>query len=106
MSDLFTSNEPWVWLTGLFLFLLAYGLSTVFIVRKKKKTAGPQQLVSLYMALKVVRLLIFIGVILVYMLAVKIETKRFVLVAVALYVLYLLFDTLYLTYSEKRLKKK
>ncbi|MDR0541989.1 MAG: hypothetical protein LBH19_07220 [Dysgonamonadaceae bacterium] len=102
----FTNIEPWVWLAGLFIFLLMYAVSTVFIVNKKKKTASAGQLASVYMALKAVRLLVFTGTVLVYILTVKMETKRFVLAAVAIYFVYLLLDTLFLTVTEKRLKKK
>jgi uncharacterized protein (DUF58 family) len=62
-------------------------------------------LASLYMALRVVRLLVYIGIILVYIFAVNIEVKRFVLLATALYFVYLLLDTLFLTSTEKRMKK-
>jgi hypothetical protein len=104
--DIFTHIEPLIWLAGIFLFLLIYAGLTVAVVNKKKKTASAGQLASIYMALKVVRLLIFIGIVLAYMLTVKIEIKSFVLIAVGMYFVYLVLDTLFLTSSEKRLKKK
>jgi hypothetical protein len=95
-----------MWLLGLFLFLLAYGVSTAWIVNKEKKTLRPGRLASLYMALQVVRMLIFLGVVFIYMVAVKIETKRFLLVAIMMYGLYVLIITVYVTMTEKRLKKQ
>jgi hypothetical protein len=103
--NIFTHIEPWIWLAGIFLFLLLYAGLTVAVVNKKKRSVSAGRLASVYMALKVFRLLIFIGIVLTYMLTVKIEIKRFVLAAVVLYFVYLLFDTWFLTYSEKRLKK-
>jgi hypothetical protein len=103
--NIFSDIEPWIWLAGLFLFLSMYAVSTVIIVNKRKKTASAGQLASLYMALKTIRFLLFTGAVLAYMLTVKIETRRFVLAAVALYFVYLLLDTLFLTVTEKRLKR-
>ena len=106
MNFLFNHIEPWIWLAALFSFLGAYAASTVVIVNKKKKTATPQQITVLYMALKTVRLLIFLGIVLAYVLIVKIEFKRFALAAIAMYLIYLLFDTIFLTFTEKRSKKR
>ena len=106
MSVLFTHIEPWIWLAALLVFLLAYAASTVVIINKKKKTATAQQITMLYMALKAVRMLIFIGIVLVYLLVVKIEAKWFAMGAIALYFIYLVFDTLFLSFTEKQMKKK
>jgi cobalamin synthase len=107
MNFLFTDIEPRVWLTILFSFLIAYAASTVVIINKKKKTATGRQLTLFYMALKTVRLLVFIGIVLAYLLIVKNNhAKSFALVAIAMYFVYLLLDTLFLTFTEKRLKAK
>jgi cell division protein FtsW (lipid II flippase) len=106
MNFLFTHIEPWIWLAGLLLFLTVYAVATVMIVNKKKKTASARQLTTLYMALKTARLLVFLGIIFTYLLVVKIEFKRFALTAIVLYLIYLLLDTLFLSFIEKRLKKK
>ena len=103
MSQLFINNEPWIWIAGLILFLSAYSLLTVWIVNKKKNTS---QLVSFYMALKMIKMLIFVSVLLIYQLTVKIETVRFVIVAIVLYLIYLLIDTFFLTHKEKKWKKE
>ena len=106
MNFLFAHIEPQIWLAALFAFLLVYAVTTVVIVNKKTRTANASQLTTTYLALKVVRLLLFIGVILTYLLVVKIEVKRFVLAATTLYFVYILLDTLFLLLTEKRLKKK
>jgi len=106
MNFLFTHIEPWIWLTVLFTFLLVHAVLTVIFVNKKKKTANSQKLTMLYLALEVVRVLVFIGIVLAYLLVVKIETKRFALWAIVIYFIYLLFGTLFLLFTEKQMKKK
>jgi hypothetical protein len=48
---------------------------------------------------KILLSLVFIAL---YAIAVKVEMKRFVLVFIALYLVYLLFDTFYLAKKEKK----
>jgi hypothetical protein len=102
---LFIDEVPLYWTVGTLLFLLAYEWMTIVIVNKKVKTIRPQQVVNLYMLLKVVKFFIFLAVVGVYVFAVEVELKRFVLVSVALYMVYLLLDTLFLVSVEKRMKK-
>jgi len=104
--QLFSNIEPRVWLTGLFIFLMAYGVSTVLIVNKNKQTMRPNQFVSLYMLLKLVRLIVFVAALIVYAVAVKIELKRFMLFAIAMYCVYTVIITIFITMTEKRLKRQ
>ncbi|MDR1737898.1 MAG: hypothetical protein LBR66_03655 [Candidatus Symbiothrix sp.] len=104
--QLFSNIEPRVWLTGLFIFLMAYGISTVLIVNKNKQTMRPNQFVSLYMLLKLVRLIVFVAALIVYAVAVKIELKRFMLFAIAMYCVYTVIITIFITMTEKRLKRQ
>jgi uncharacterized membrane protein len=103
-KQLFT-DEPFFWSLGIILFLLAYETTAIIIVEKKKKTVAPRQIVSLYMLLKGVKIFVFLAALIVYVLTVKVETRRFVLVAVAIYFIYLLFDTFFLISTEKRMEK-
>jgi hypothetical protein len=104
-DKLFSNILPSCWLGGVILFLFAYELMTIFITNKKTGTATPRQAVSLYLHLKGGKIIVFLIFLVIYILVIQVETKRFVLVAVAVYSIYLLFDTLYLALSEKRLKK-
>jgi len=106
MNFLFTHIEPRIWLTILFSLLLVHAVLTVIVVNKKKKTATSQKLTMLYMALEVVRMLVFIGIFLAYLLIVKIETKGFALGAITIYFVFLLSGTLFLLFTEKQMKKK
>ncbi|GHV10667.1 hypothetical protein FACS1894162_5300 [Bacteroidia bacterium] len=93
------------WLIGIFIFLLAYSAATIFVVKKQTKSLRPQQVVSLYMLLKGAKLLLFLLAVFIYVFTVKIEVKPFVLIAIGIYFIFLLFDTWYLTSVEKKLKK-
>ncbi|GHT74275.1 hypothetical protein AGMMS50262_06920 [Bacteroidia bacterium] len=104
MSGLFAHKEPWIWLAGVVVFLSAYALLTVWLVNKAKNRQG--QLVSLYMALKIVKLLLFVSVLLAYRLMINIETVRFTIITIVLYLIYLLMDTFFLTYKERKWKEK
>lgn len=103
-NQFFTNESLLFWTTGTISFLFLYELITIIIVNKQAKVARPQQLVTLYMFLKGTKIFLFLGTLIIYMLAVKVETKRFVLVAVALYFIYLLLDTLFLSWVEKGIK--
>ena len=89
-----------VWLFAL------YEFCTILVVENKRNTSNPRQLINTYMALKVGKILfslLFAGI---YVFAFKEESKRFVLLFVLLYFIFLLFDTLYLSFREKELKPK
>ncbi|MDR0546118.1 MAG: hypothetical protein LBG77_00790 [Dysgonamonadaceae bacterium] len=102
----FTNIETWYWLAGLIIFFSAYTLSSFYIISKKKKTDNPHQLLSLYMLLKMVKIVLFAIFLAVYIFTVHVDTKRFVLAAGLLYILFLIINTLYITSVEKSLKKK
>jgi hypothetical protein len=104
--NLFVEKAPLIWLAGLFIFLLLCAVLTVWVVNKKKRTVSAGRLAAIYMALKGFRFLVFTGAVLLYLLTVKVEARSFVLAAVAIYVVYLLWDTVFLTVTERRLRKK
>jgi len=104
-DKLFSDITPYYWITVMILVLFAYGFQAAVIVDKKVGTANPRQIISLYMMLKGIKIVLFLATLTVYMLAVQIETKRFVLVASLIYLVYLLFDVFFLVSVEKNLKK-
>ncbi|MCC8146130.1 MAG: hypothetical protein LIO93_06770 [Bacteroidales bacterium] len=103
-NRLFTNPSLLYWTLGIISFLFIYELATIILVNKQSKTTRPQQLVTLYMILKGAKIFLFLGVLIIYMLVVKEEAKRLILVAVALYFIYLLLDTLFLSWVEKGIK--
>ncbi|MCL1937066.1 MAG: hypothetical protein FWF52_01555 [Candidatus Azobacteroides sp.] len=104
-EKLFSENIPYYWIAGMIVFLFFYGFRSIIIVNKKAGVANPRQMVSLYMMLKGVKIFLFFAALLIYMLGVKIEVKRFVLAATILYLIYLLLDVFFLVSVEKNLKK-
>lgn len=93
------------WIVGAIVFFDICEITTILVVDAKRKTATAKQMVNIYMLMKVGRILLSLLLATVYAIFVKVELKRFVLVFVLLYFIYLLFDTLYLANSEKKLKK-
>ena len=91
---------------GAIALFTVYEVVCVLVVRKGLLLDNPRRLVNTYLALKVGRIFLALLYATIYVLVVKQEIKRFVLVFVLIYLGYLLFDTLLLTSWEKNLKKK
>ncbi|MDL2241399.1 hypothetical protein LJB91_00635 [Bacteroidales bacterium OttesenSCG-928-L03] len=85
-------------------FFFVYELCTVIVLENKRSKLSAKQMVNLYLGLKVGKILLSLILVTIYAVVAKLELKRFVLVFVALYLVYLLFDTLYLTRREKEMK--
>jgi hypothetical protein len=100
------SAVPVFWGVGLAVLLGVVGGVSITFADKMIKTATAQQMVTLYMLLEGIRIVIFATVIFIYMLAIKIETKKFVLVAAVIYCIYLLINTLLLLKTEKKAKNR
>jgi hypothetical protein len=105
-DKLFSDNLPSCWLGGIILFLFAYELMTIIITHEKAETATSRQILLLYLFLKGGKIMAFLAFLMIYILVIQVETKRFILVAVTIYLIYLLFDTFYLASSEKKLKNE
>jgi L-asparagine transporter-like permease len=104
-NKLFTYEAVFYWAVGVCLFLCIYEWIMIKVVEAKKKTVSPRQSVNLFMGFKVGKILLSVFFMTIYAIAVKIELKRFVMVFVTLYLIYLVFDTFYLVYREKETKK-
>lgn len=105
-SYLFSDEAAFYGILAAIWFYCFYELITILVVEKKRESVNPRQLATIYMGLKVVKILLSLLFAGIYVFAVNIEVKRFVLLFVLTYFIYLLFDTLYLTNREKELKKK
>jgi hypothetical protein len=82
-------------------FFFLYEVMVILLTEKKKKTLTPRQSINLFLGLKVGTIILSLAFIAIYALAVKVEMKRFALVFIGLYFIYLLFDTAYLAKKEK-----
>lgn len=87
------------------LFLL-YETFVIVFTEKKSETITPRQSINLFLGLKVGKIILSLLFIAVYAITVKVELKQFILIFVILYIIYLLFDTIYLANREKELKIK
>jgi hypothetical protein len=98
----FTNSRPLVGISTALVFFFLYEIAVILITKKKSRTITPRQSVNLFLGLKAGKMLLSLIFVTVYALAVKIEVKRFVLVFIAVYFIYLLFDTFYLARNEKK----
>lgn len=87
-------------------FFFLYELMVILVVESQKKKVKPSMLVNIYMGLKVGRTLLSLLYVFICHKLVEGNMKRFVLLFVAIYLIYLLFDTLYLAKGEKVLKNE
>jgi hypothetical protein len=99
---LFKDIRPFVWTMVAVAFFFLYEIMVIFLTEKKRKTITPAQSINLFLGLKLGKIILSLFCISIYAFAVKIELKRYVLVFVLLYFIYLLFDTLFLTSRERK----
>jgi len=90
---------------ALALFFL-YELFVILFAEYKSEIISPRQSINLFLGFKVGKIILSLLFIAFYAIIVKVEIKQFILVFLALYLIYLLFDTVYLTSREKSLKTK
>jgi len=83
-----------------------YELFVILFTEAKYKTISPRQSINLFLGFKAGKIILSILFIIIYVSFVKVERMRFIMVFIALYLIYLLFDTIYLVMREKNMKKK
>jgi len=103
---LFPNIAPFKWTIGAVVFFFLYELASILIIDKSGHTMSARQSVNLLMGLKVGKILLSLFFLLIYRVTVKTEMRRFILVFFILYLIYLVFNTFYLTSREKEAKKK
>ena len=94
------------WVFSAIIIFFLYEMIVVALIGKKSKTLTAKQSINFFLGLKVGKIIISLLFIGVFIIAVNVELKRFILVFISLYLVYLLFDTLYLACWEKELKNK
>lgn len=102
---LFPNVAPVGWTIGAVAFFFLYELATVLITDKKANTVSSRQSVNLFMGFKVGKILLSLFFVLIYWIAVKTEIKNFLMFFLALYLIYMVFETIYLMRREKKQKK-
>jgi hypothetical protein len=100
-ESVFTDERPVKGTAAAIVFFFLYEILVMLVVNKRITALTPRQFVNLFMALRGVKIFLSLVFIAIYAVAFKVEAKRFALVFAALYALYLLFDTLYLSRNKK-----
>ncbi|MCL1868751.1 MAG: hypothetical protein FWF72_07420 [Paludibacter sp.] len=95
-----------LWTNISLLLFFVIELAVILIIFKTDKSVSPRQSVNVFMGLKVGKILLSICFITIYLLAIKVESKRFLIVFVILYFIYLIFDTVFLMQQQKMNKKQ
>ena len=96
-------------MVGITCALVLFFLCELFVIlftESKAETINSRQSVNLFLGFKAGKIILSLLFTAVYAIIVKVELMRFIGVFVALYFIYLLFDTLYLATREKSLKTK
>ena len=83
-----------------------YELFVILVMENKSETVTSRQSVNLFLGFKAGKIILSLLFIAVYAILVPLELKRFIGVFLALYFIFLLFDTLYFASREKNNKKK
>ena len=104
-SNLFVGEIIFYWTTGACLVFCIYEWIAIKIVETKSKTVSPRQSINIFMGLKAGKILLSVFFVMFYALIAKMEVKRFAIIFIALYLIFLAFDTIYLVYREKKEKE-
>ena len=94
-------------ISGILLSILMFNffeLVTIALLGRKSKNIAPRKSVNLLLGIKTAKILLVLLYVAVYALAVKVETQRFLMVFLAIYLIYLFSNTIYLTRREKQQK--
>jgi hypothetical protein len=102
---LFIHETTFWWAIGACVFFCLYEGIAINIVETNKKAVSSRQSVNLFMGLKAGKIILSIFFAMLYALVAKAEVMRFVTVFVALYLVFLAFDTIFLVYCEREAKK-
>ena len=107
-SYIFFSWTPFIWALCFALGMFAYEIIAILILNKKINAlhnTNDWQILNLQMLLKMIKMLSFLLVVVVYFVFIKIEPKAFILTVSVIYFVYLVVDVLCLLAIEKRKKK-
>lgn len=102
---LFTATPPFTWSMVLTVTLGVFEAASLLWVRSGLRQPNGQRTVHIYMALKPIKLLLFLGLVVGYWAEVETGTKEFVSTAAGIYLIYLMWDTFCLVTLEKKNKK-
>jgi len=103
---LFEDARPMVALFFALVIFLLFELFIILFTESKGESLSSRQSINILLGFKVGKIFLSLLIVAVYAAVVKVELIRFVGVFLGIYLIYLLFDTLYLLNREKSLKTK
>ena len=103
---IFEDTRSMIGITFALVLFLFCEFFIILFTETKGETVSARQSVNLLLGFKAGKIILSLLFLAVYAIIVKVEIKRFIGVFLALYLIYLLFDTIYLTNREKSLKTK
>ena len=86
-------------------YFYLFGLFSIYMFDACRLHA-PQKMLLLYLAIKMVKMILSIILVLIYCLAVREEAKAFLLTFISFYLLYLIYETWFFFSFEVNLKRK
>jgi 4-hydroxybenzoate polyprenyltransferase len=102
----FEDSRSLIGVAAAVLMFILFELFVILNSDRKNKPEKKRQSINLILGYKTARILLSIVFLSIYAMAVKLEIKRFVVVFLVLYLIFLLFDTVYLLKRERILKIK
>ena len=106
LKVIFDDIRSIIGVTVLLALFFAYELFVILYTESKIENITSRQTVNLFLLFKAGKLILSLSFIAIYATLINAETINFICVFLAIYFIYLFFDTIYLINREKSLKKK
>ncbi len=87
------------------IYFFTFGLFSIYMFDACRRHA-PQKMVLLYLAIKMIKLMLSLVLLLIYCFAVREEARAFLLTFMSFYLLYLIYETWFFFSFEVNLKRK
>ena len=102
----FEDTPPMLWMVVVLVMFFLYELFVILFTEIKIKNISPRQSINIFLGFKAGKIVLSLLFIAIYAIVFKVELKRFIMIFLILYFIYLLFDTVYLASREKDNKRK
>lgn len=86
-------------------YFYLFGLFSIYMFDACRRHA-PQRMLLLYLAIKMIKMILSLVLVLIYCLAVREEARAFLLTFISFYLIYLIFETWFFFTFEMNLKQK
>ena len=93
------------WYPFIPVYFYFFGLASIYMFDACRRHA-PQRLLLLYLAMKMIKMILSLILVLIYCLAVREEARAFLLTFISFYLIYLIFETWFFFSFEMNQKRK